>query len=151
MAAFVDGHSVLGENEAIHDFLAFLADWMKSSYDSIHSETRGFLSWLATELKCDVTELSGRSLLDRYYANSFDKIIDLLRKNRVKLAVDPQRRDVQERLRQEFEPSRMKVVSTLERIASVHILIDHLVYRLYGLSEPEIATIENVGDLVSRR
>ena len=148
-AAFVDGHSVLGGDEAIHDFLAFLADWMKTSYDSIHSETSGFLSWLATELKCDVTKLSGRSVIDRYYANSFDKIIDLLRKNRGKLAVDPRRRDVQERLRGEFEQSRVKVKSILERIGSVDILIDHLVYRLYDLLKPEIATIENVRDMVS--
>src|SRR2546428_1726417 len=87
--SFVDGRQVFGENTAIHDFLAHLADWMMSSYASIHSETSGFLSWLATEVKCDLHELAGRSLLDRYYANSFERIIDLLRRNRGKLAVDP--------------------------------------------------------------
>ena len=142
-ARFIERHPAFGGNAAIHDFLSQMADWMTSSSQALHSETRGFLSWLAREFKFDLHDLSGRSILEGYHANSFDKIVDLLRKNRGKMVTDPRRRDVQQRLRDEFDASRLKVRSILDRIAAVDILIDSLVYVLYDLSEAQISTISS--------
>ena len=66
----------------------------------------------------------------------------VLRKNSKKLHVDPARREPAEALRAEFEGSRGKLGPLRERIRHTDELIDATVYRLYGLTEEEVAIVE---------
>jgi len=66
----------------------------------------------------------------------------VLKKNKRKLAIDPARREPQERLRLEFDASLAKLQPLMERIRQTDELIDQIVYKLYGLTEEEIAIVE---------
>ena len=66
----------------------------------------------------------------------------MLKKNKKKLAVDPARREPAEALRAEFEGSMKKLGPLRERIRQTDGLIDAVVYRLYGLTDEEIAIVE---------
>ena len=66
----------------------------------------------------------------------------MLKKNRKKLAVDPAHREPGEALRAEFQGSVGKLAPLRERIGKTDELIDAVVYRLYGLTEEEIAIVE---------
>ena len=46
---------------------------------------------------------------------------------------------------QEYDESLQRVVPLKERLARTDKLIDHVVYRLYGLTEEEIRVVEEKG------
>ena len=66
----------------------------------------------------------------------------MLRQNRRKLAVDPSARVFQERLQAEHAASLAKLLPIKQRLAATDRLIDQVVYRLYGLTEEEVAIVE---------
>ena len=73
---------------------------------------------------------------------TLDELLDILRQNRRKLAVDPSARAFQERLAAEYESSLGKLLPIKGRLAATDRLIDQVVYRLYGLTEEEVAVVE---------
>jgi hypothetical protein len=89
-----------------------------------------------------VEDLTHNTKLQSYYEHDYEGFLAVLKKNRKKLAVDPARREPGEALRTEFEGSVGKLAPLLERIRQTDELIDAVVYRLYGLTEEEIAIVE---------
>jgi hypothetical protein len=63
---------------------------------------------------------------------SFDEQLAILKKNKHKIAVDPARREPQERLQAEFAASVSKLKPLMGRIAATDGLIDRIVYKLCG-------------------
>jgi hypothetical protein len=72
----------------------------------------------------------------------FDELLAILKENKRKLAIDPARREPQERLRLELDASLAKLQPLMGRIKDTDTLIDQIVYRLYGLTEEEIKIVE---------
>ena len=72
-------------------------------------------------------------------------MLAVLRQNRRKIAVDPSARAFQERLQVEYDASLAKLLPIKQRLAATDRLIDQVVYRLYGLTEEEIAVVEGAG------
>jgi hypothetical protein len=56
--------------------------------------------------------------------------------------IDVTRREPQETVRGEFDSSIAKLRPLLERIELTDKLIDQIVYKLYGLTQEEIAVVE---------
>jgi hypothetical protein len=71
-----------------------------------------------------------------------DKLLDILCKNQRKLRVDVSARTFQEHLAAEYQASLDKLLPLKARLAATDRLIDCIVYRLYGLTEEEIAVVE---------
>ena len=69
-------------------------------------------------------------------------MLDILRRNRRRLKVDPSERAFQEQLAGEYEGSLGKLLPLKARLAATDRLIDLIVYRLYGLTEEEVAVVE---------
>ncbi len=137
-----------GREDFVHDLLAKLAQRMMDLNETKHTEMDGFLTWLERHLGCPLDELSGKSLIrnydDREKIADFD---DLSRRlcsaaNRRKIAGDPRSRDFQEAIQAEYEPSVQRLDEVNEALARTDELIDNIVYALYGLSEEEIAIVE---------
>jgi hypothetical protein len=72
----------------------------------------------------------------------FATLLEILRKNRRKLGVDPTTRAVQGLIDREFAASTAKLTPLKARIAATDRLIDLIVYALYGLTEEEIKIVE---------
>jgi hypothetical protein len=62
--------------------------------------------------------------------------------NRRKLGVDPAARAFQESVEREYDASLGKLLPLKTQLAATDALIDRIVYRLYGLTEEEIAIVE---------
>jgi hypothetical protein len=105
-------------------------------------EIKGFLRWLEGEVGAKIEELTPKTKLQSYYELETGELLAILKRNRRKLAIDPARREPQERLRAEFQASVGKLRPLLERIERTDRLIDAVVYRLYGLTEEEIGIVE---------
>ena len=73
---------------------------------------------------------------------TFDQLIELLKKNRNKVSIDPSERKTQEFLERHYTKS-MPILEPLKtRIKATDELIDEIVYKLYGLTEEEIRIVK---------
>lgn len=131
--------------DVVHDLLAHLAGQMVAMHRARQEETTGFLAWLETQLGAPIDELSSRTKIRAYADHTFDTLLTALKGNRRRLAVDPTAREFVERLRLEYGNSLAKLRPLSDRIEATDRLIDAIVYRLYGLSEDEIALVESEG------
>ena len=141
---FVKHHLTADPERAdiVHDLLAFLAEQMIEMNKAKGEEIRGFLRWLGREIRVKIDTLQNKTALQSYFGLSLDDVLEILKKNRQSIAVDPSSRDFQESLKREFIASRAKLTPLLTRIQGTDTLIDQVVYQLYGLTDEEIAVVE---------
>ena len=130
------------KSDVVHDLLAFLAERMLEMNKEKPKEIKGFLGWLESYVGAEVDDLTPKTKLQSYYEHDYESFLAVLKKNKMKLAVDPGRREPAETLRAEFEGSLRKLLPLRERIRQTDELIDTVVYRLYGLTEEEIGIVE---------
>ena len=129
-------------SDVVHDLLAHLAEEMIRMNKEKQEEIRGFLAWLEEFIGARVDDLSNKTKVSAYYEIEFSELLSILKKNKRKLACDPNRRAFSEDLRREYSASMEKLAPLLLRIEEVDRLIDRVVYKLYGLSEAEVAIVE---------
>jgi len=135
-------------SDVVHDLLAFLAEEMTRLHKEKQTEIKGFLNWLEAYLGVSVEELKNKTKIKEYYKAEvgWEGFRDALEQNRkaVQLSkdIDVSRREPQETIRAEFDPSVAKLRPVLERIKLTDKLIDQIVYKLYGLTNDEIAIVE---------
>jgi hypothetical protein len=134
----------------VHDLLAFLAEQMIAMSREKQTEVGGFLAWLSREIGASIDGLSNKTKLQGYLGDyqkmqphaTLEELLAVLRQNRRRLAVDPSKRAFQEHLQAEYDATLAKLLPLKQRLAATDRLIDQVVYRLYGLSEDEIAIVE---------
>ncbi|HXX80432.1 MAG TPA: hypothetical protein VEI46_02730 [Thermodesulfovibrionales bacterium] len=131
-----------GRNDTVHDFLAYLAGQMIEMNKEKNEESKGFLKWLEREIGAEIDILANKTAIKEYHDNEFTHFLDVLKKNKNKLSVDPSSRKTQELLEKHFTRS----VSVLEplktKIQETDNLIDQIVYKVYGLTDEEIEIAE---------
>ncbi len=105
-------------------------------------EIKGFRGWLEGFVGAKVDDLTPKTKLQSYYENDYESFLAVLKKNRKKLAIDPARREPAEAQLAEFQDSVGKLQPLRDRILQTDELIDAVVYRLYGLTDEEIAIVK---------
>lgn len=130
------------QSDVVHDLLAFLAEQMIEMNRQKQAEAKGFLTWLERTMGAKVDDLSNKTRVRDYHDHHLDGLLEVLRQNHRKLRADPNARDFQEGVEREFRQSTEKLAPLKERIAATDRLIDRIVYRLYGLTEEEVAVVE---------
>ncbi len=74
----------------------------------------------------------------------FNQLLEVLQKNRNKVALNPSDRKRQEMLEKQFDHS-MPILEPLKAsIFKTDELIDEIIYRLYGLTKEEIKIVKGV-------
>jgi hypothetical protein len=114
------------------------------------AEVKGFLAWLAREIGAPIEALTNKTAVQNYLGDyqkgephlTLDGLLEVLRRNRGKLSVDPTKRAFQGRLQEEYAASLGVLLMLKARLAATDRLIDRIVYRLYGLTDEEIAVVE---------
>jgi len=129
-------------NDTVHDFLAYLAKQMIAMNKAKNEESKGFLKWLEREIGPEIDALTNKTAIKEYYEHNFDHLLEVLKKNKNKLSIEPSNRKTQELLEMNFTKS-MSVLEPLKaRIKATDELIDEIVYRLYGLTEEEVEIVK---------
>jgi hypothetical protein len=142
---WVDNELTEKRNDTVHDLLAYLAEQMIELNKAKNVEVAGFLKWLGHEIKAEIDDLTNKTAVKDYHEHTFEQLLDVLKKNKNKIAVNPSERKFQEQLDENFTKS-IAVLSPLKaKIAATDELIDEIVYRLYGLTQEEIALVEGQG------
>lgn len=139
------------KTDIIHDFLAFLAQQMINYNQEKQTEIKDFLTWLAREIGTDIDNLTNKTKIKNYLGNyqkqeehlTFKDLLQILKKNKKRLKIDPSERKIQNLLAKEYENSLNVLFPIKQRLKDTDNLIDKIVYLLYGLTEEEIKIIEN--------
>jgi uncharacterized protein YaaN involved in tellurite resistance len=107
-----------------------------------NEEIKGFLKWLEREIGAEIDTLTNKTAIKEYREHSFEHLLDVFKKNRNKISIDPSDRRKQDLLENHFTKS-MSVLEPLKgKIKNTDNLIDRIVYKLYGLTDEEIQLVE---------
>jgi hypothetical protein len=109
-------------------------------------EGRAFVDWLVDYTGLSIEEWRRKTVVKAYWEHPWNEIWRAIQQNRKAIEKASGRnvegREALEDVEREFEQSMSRLQPLLERIASTDRLIDLIVYRLYGLTEEEVAIIE---------
>lgn len=146
------------ESDVVHDLLAYLAEQMIDLNKRKQAEQKRFLGWMEGTLKIGedrqgnmgLDALTGKTTLRNYLgdyqkgeeAATFEAIQDVLFKNRNRIGVSLNDARFVARLKSEYDKSLGVLLPIKAHLARMDALIDQVVYRLYGLTEDEIAVVE---------
>jgi ribosomal protein L12E/L44/L45/RPP1/RPP2 len=134
------------QTDVVHDVLAHLAEQMIDMNRERHAEAKGFLNWLASYAGFPIDEWRLKTIAEAYSEHGWDELLRALRENRKAIeqasGLNVESREAQEAIQGEYDKSTAKLNPLLERIAWTDRLIDLIVYRLYGLTEEEVAIVE---------
>ncbi|KOR35891.1 restriction endonuclease [Planktothricoides sp. SR001] len=139
------------EADVIHDLLAYLAEQMLELNKQKQAEIKGFLQWLERFIGCPIDNLTNKSKIKNYLGDyykeenhlMFDDLIPILNQNKKKINIDPVARKDQQTLAKEYQASLDILLPIKTQLMRCDRLIDAIVYQLYGLTDEEIAIIEN--------
>ncbi|MBI4848949.1 MAG: hypothetical protein HY808_10305 [Nitrospirae bacterium] len=106
------------------------------------SSLKGFLKWLEREIGTAIDELTNKTAIKEYHEHDFNQFLDVLKRNKNKLSIDPSDRKKQELLEKHFTISMSRLEPLKKRIAETDNLIDEIVFRLYGLTDEEIKIVK---------
>jgi hypothetical protein len=140
--AFVATELAVNHSDVIHDFLAYLAEQMIEMNKKKNEEIKGFLKWIEREIGAEVEALTNKTAIKEYHDHSFDNLLDILKKNKTKLTIDPANRKIQESMEKSFGESMAVLHPLKEKIRATDTLTDQIVYRLYGLTPEEVEIVE---------
>ena len=76
------------------------------------------------------------------HSHDFDQFLEVLKKSKKKLSIDPSERKKQELLEQQFNKSMSVLGPVKAKIDATDELIDEIVYRLYGLTKEEMEIVK---------
>jgi hypothetical protein len=139
---WADNELTANRNDTVHDFLTYLAEQMIEMNKAKNEESKGFLKWLEREIGAEIDALTNKTAIKEYYEHNFDHLLEVLKKNKNKISLDPSDRKKQELLEKHFQKS-MTVLSPLKaKIRETDDLIDEIVYKLYGLTDEEIGIVK---------
>ncbi|MDX2076008.1 MAG: TaqI-like C-terminal specificity domain-containing protein [bacterium] len=139
-------------SDVVHDFLAFLAERMIALNQQKQAEVNRFLDWVmkTMRLKAGVSldDLKGKTILQGYLGDyqkgqgetAWKEFSRRLVENRG--VFEKSLTDVEEKIRAEYEQSLAVLRPIKDALSQTDMLIDKIVYRLYGLSDDEIELIE---------
>lgn len=129
------------KSDVVHDLLAFLAEEMPRLNKEKQSKIKSFLAWLEKEiLKGSVEDQKNKTRMKDFHKNTFEDLLEVLKKNKV--APDPCPSNIRDTIAGEFSAATNALNPLKARIRATDDLIDQIVYRLYGLTEAEIAVLE---------
>ena len=109
-----------------------------------NAEIKAFLGFLEGETSAAVDDMANKTAVREYYNHEFQKLIDILVKNRKKLreGYDPKSPTNYRHLQEWYEDSTNKLQPLMGRIEATDRIIDQIVYRLCRLTDEEIKIVE---------
>jgi len=132
------------ESDVVQDILAFLVEQMLKMNKTKNEEIKALLNFVESEIGTSIDSLSNKTLIQEYYLNGFSKFVDVLVKNKSKIKVgyNPKSPTNRKNLEAWYLDSCGKLKPLMAKIDATDSLIDWIVYKLYCLTDEEIAIVE---------
>jgi hypothetical protein len=105
-------------------------------------EMKGFLHWLEATIGVKVNTLKNKTKLAAYYDGTLEELLDVLKQNKKVFKINTASKEFFDPLKDAFEKSVAKLSPLKHKIATTDLLIDLIVYKLYGLTDEEIRLVD---------
>jgi len=129
------------QSDVVHDLVAFLAEEMTRLSKEKQSKIKHFLTWLEQEIiKGSIEDQKYKTKIRNFYEGTLEDLMDVLKKNEA--IPDPCPSSTWYTISSEFSTAMNTLGPLKTQIALTDKLIDQIVYKLYGLSDAEIAIVE---------
>lgn len=110
-----------------------LGERLHSTASQIGKERQGFLDWLGDTLQVRVSDLAGQTKIAEYDRRDVGDLLGVLRRNRDRLARDPDSRALRETIERERSASVDRLAELQRQLQVDESVADDLVYELYEL------------------
>jgi len=130
------------KSDVIYDILSYLAKQKMEMNKQKNEEITAFIDWLEREIDTKIETMTNRAKLTKYCNLDFDEFLGILIKNEKKITIKLSDVAVQVNLKKKFEKSHAILSPLINRLKITDELIDQIFYKLYDLTENEIAIIE---------
>jgi hypothetical protein len=142
---FVEAELKAGRTDVVHDFLAFLAERMMVMKQEKRTTAKQFLTDLKDFHNIDSHALNPKTKLDEFWKLEALDLFAHLHKNARRLEEQKVRLSEkdEDKIRSRFVMAKQTLLPLETQIAFTDQLIDQIVYRLYGLTDEEIALVES--------
>ena len=132
------------QSDVVHDLLALLAEEMTRLNKEKQSEIKSFLTWLEKEvLKGSVENQKNKTKIKGFHKGSLEDLLKVLKKN--KSIPDPCPSTTRDTIAGEFSAAMQVLIPLKAQIEATDKLIDQIVYKLYNLTDDEVAIVEGIG------
>jgi len=129
------------QSDVVHDLLAFLAKEMTRLNEEKQSKIKHFLTWLEKEIiKGSAEDQKNKTKIRNFHEGALQELMDVLKKN--KTLPDPCPSSMRDTIAGEFSTTMNTLGPLKTRIVMTDKLIDQIVYKLYNLTNEEIAIVE---------
>jgi len=130
------------ESDVIYDILIYLAEQIIELNKQKNEVILEFIEWFEREFNTKIENMTHKKKLIFYYDLDFNEFLDVLEKNQNKIPIKLSDRAVQDSLREIFEENLAILSPLINKLTLVDELIDQIVYKLYGLTDEEIETVD---------
>jgi type I restriction-modification system DNA methylase subunit len=129
------------QSDVVHDLLAFLAKEMTRLNEEKQSAIKHFLTWFKKDiLKGLIEDQKNKTKIRNFHEGTLEELMDILKKNKV--IPDPCPSNIWDTIAAEFSTTMNTLGPLKTRIIMTEKLIDQIVYKLYNLTNGEIAIVE---------
>ncbi len=134
-------------DDIVHDFMSWLTSEITALKEGANRQSSGFLEWLASPagLGIELDELSGKTKVKAFHRSSrlgspaaLAELEGVLKKNGIRLNPEKLRE-----FRAEYARTSKQLKLLLKKIRRIDLVLDVLVYRIFGVSLEHIAKIED--------
>ena len=125
------------KNDVLHDFLSHLAEEMLAMNKEKQTLAQGFYTWMGHYNIPPRETMKPKTILDEFWKLEFKEILTHLKKNKVPVSTS-----TQDDLLKRFTEASSTLNALDKKIENTDWLIDRVVYALYGLTDEEIAIVE---------
>lgn len=129
-------------DRAVGEELERLGRKLHTATGDLLRERYGFRGWLGELVGVSTGELSGHSRLAQPDSLEAAGVLEILRRNRGKLMLDPSSRAFRDRLTLEHEKLVEKASALLTEIGRAETAVDDAVFDLYGVTQAQRAIVE---------
>jgi len=139
--------------DVLHEVILSLATEITAVERELQSEARQFLDWVEGVTESHLEDWRLKTILYEYHEREFRELTAVFRKNESISRFHPHKHASDLRtLRENFENSVERLRPLKLRSRRLDILVDLVVYYLYGMTLKDIAAIENcsVGEARSK-
>jgi len=130
------------KSDVVHDILAFLAEQMIEMNREKQTRRKEFLGWLEEYIEEDIDVLRNKTKLRKFDEFEWSVVLQALLQNRNRLGKNPSLTNVQQEIKAKYIDTMAELRPLKLKIEKTDDLIDHIVYKLYGLTEDEIVIVE---------
>ncbi len=135
---------------AVAELLGFLARRQTLLEERRYAEMQHFLRWMEGEIGCSIDDLSGKTCVKNYPDEEDAAVLEVLERNhprrvRPDLAAPREyraRNPERDRIVRGLQESRARIAPIRRELGLAGRLTDLIVYRQYGLTEEQIAVVE---------